>query len=107
MAHVILIPTGKMEFAALGPALERLFPGHSFSAFPPGGPLDGFTSNDLKTFTLSSPVAPKVDELASALVAAVAPGQGGKPADFAVVVEDLELANDLQPNLVIKIFREA
>jgi hypothetical protein len=107
MANVILIPTGRMEFAALGPALARLFPGHTFPSFPPTGPLDGFTSNNLATFTLNSPVAPKVDALASALVAAVAPGQGGKPADFAFVVEDLELVNDPQPELVIRIFREA
>lgn len=28
MPQVILIPTGKLEHAALGLALERLFPGH-------------------------------------------------------------------------------
>lgn len=56
---------------------------------------------------MKSPVAPKVDTLASALVAAVAPGLGGKPADFAYVIEDLELVNDHQPELVIQVFREA
>lgn len=41
------------------------------------------------------------------LVAAIEPGQKGRPADFACVIEDLELKNDHQPSLVIQIFREA
>jgi hypothetical protein len=48
-----------------------------------------------------------VDKLATALVAAVDPGRTGTPADLAVLVEDLELANRDQPELVARHVREA
>jgi hypothetical protein len=44
MADVVLIPTGKLEHAALGRALLQLFPGNVFRVRPDVAPQDGFTS---------------------------------------------------------------
>ncbi len=107
MAQVVLIPTGRLEHAALAPALKRLFPDHDFIARPKEKHLDGFTSTDVTRIRLGGPIPTNVEELAAELVASVAPGQRGRPADFAVVVEDLELVNDHQPDRVVQVFREA
>ena len=107
MAQVVLIPTGRLEHAALAPALKRLFPDHDFIPRPKERHLDGFTSTDVTRITLGGPVSTNVEELAAELVASVSPGQRGKPADFAVVVEDLELVNDHQADRVVQLFREA
>ncbi len=107
MAQVVLIPTGRLEHAALAPALQRLFPNHDFIPRPKEKPLDGFTSTDVNRIELGGSVLTNVEELAAELVAAVVPGRRGKPADLAVVVEDLELVNDHQPERVIQIFRDA
>ena len=76
MAVVALIPTGKMEHAALPPALTRLFPDHDFVAWPPETHLDGFTSEDVKRLALAEPgpVPTNLDELAAGLVNAIFPG---------------------------------
>jgi hypothetical protein len=107
MAQVVLIPTGRLEHAALAPALKRLFPDHDFRCRPKEKHLDGFTSTDVTRITLGGPIRTNVEELAAELVASVSPGQRGQPADFAVVVEDLELVNDHQPDGVTQLFREA
>jgi hypothetical protein len=104
MAEVVLIPTGKLEHAALGPALLRLFPGNMFRVRPHNAPQDGFTSFDVKHLVSGSASPVNLDKLASLLVGAVVPGKGNKPADFAYVIEDLELANDHQPELVVQVF---
>ncbi len=108
MAVVALIPTGKMEHAALPPALTRLFPDHDFVAWPPETHLDGFTSEDVKRLALAEPgpVPTNLDELAAGLVNAIFPGRKGQRFDFAFVVEDLELCNQGQPELVIGLFRD-
>jgi hypothetical protein len=107
MAQVVLIPTGRLEHAALGPALKRLFPDHDFIPRPKEKHLDGFTSTDVTRIALGGPVPTNVEELAAELVASVSPGRQGKPADFALVIEDLELVNDHQPDRVVQLFREA
>lgn len=107
MAQVVLIPTGGMEHAALAPALKRLFPEHDFIPRPKEKHLDGFTSTDVTRIELGGPIPTNVEELAAALVASVAPGQRGQPADFAVAIEDLELVNDQQPDRVVQLFRDA
>lgn len=107
MAQVVLIPTGRLEHAALAPALKRLFPSDDFLPHPKEKHLDGFTSTDVRRIKLGGGVPTNVEELAAELVASVVPGRRGKPADLAVVVEDLELVNDHQPERVIQIFREA
>lgn len=109
MPKVILIPTGRMEHAALGASLSALFPGVMFESDPPGVPLNGFTSTDVTH--AASPSRGRTptseDKLAARLVAAAARGRHGQGADVAVVIEDLELANDHQPEQVIRVFREA
>ncbi len=109
MAVVALIPTGKMEHAALGPALARLFPDDPFVVLPPERHLDGFTSRDVAPLAAAppGPVPTDLDELAAELVNAIFPGRRGQRIDFAYVVEDLELCNQAQPDRVLRLFRDA
>jgi hypothetical protein len=104
---VVLIPTGRLEHAALAGSLQQLFPAHSFRANPADEPFDGFTSGDVSRILLTSPVMAQVSRLAQALVAAIVPGRRGEPADYAAVVEDLELVNAHQPDRVVQVFRGA
>jgi hypothetical protein len=90
MTRVTLIVTGDVEHKALHESLGRIFSGVEFRSEI----LGSFTSTPL-------PPEPRIDferptlvqKLAGALVAAVDPGRQGTPADFAVLVDDLELAN--------------
>lgn len=107
MAEVVLIPTGQLEHAALGPALLRLFPGNVFHTRPQYRSHDGFTSVDVSHLASGKASRAKIDQLARELVASVVPGQPYKPADFAYVIEDLELINDHQPDVVVQVFRDA
>jgi len=95
-----LIVTGEMEKKALAKALEKAFPTLSFETQQ----LQGFTSADLSnSMLLNLPIK----RIAYELVAAVDPGRKGKPADMAIVIEDLELENVHQADVVIKCFRDA
>ena len=47
------------------------------------------------------------EKIALAMMLALDPGRKGKPADYAFALEDLELANDDQPQQVVNVFREA
>jgi hypothetical protein len=109
MAVVALIPTGEMEHAALARSLARLFPVHTFVVRPKDRPLSGFTSRDVAPLALApkGPIPNNVDELAAELVNAIFPGRRREHIDFAYVVEDLELCNQCQPDLVIRVFRDA
>ncbi len=109
MAVVALIPTGRLEHRALGPALGRLFPDDRFVVRPPEAPLNGFTSRDVAPLVGAppGPVPTELDELAAELVNAIFPGRRGERVDFAFAVEDLELVNDAQPHLVLHLFRDA
>ena len=55
MAVVALIPTGKLEHAALCPALARLFPDDRFVVRPAERNLDGFTSRDVASLATAAP----------------------------------------------------
>ena len=109
LAVVALIPTGEMEHRALGPALSAVFPGHHFVMRPPERHVDGFTSCNVAGFAFAQPgpVPTNLDELAAELVNAVFPGRRDQRIDFAYVVEDLEICNDGQPDLVLRVFRDA
>ncbi len=107
MPLVVLIPTGDLEYHALKPSLERLFPAAAFEVRPKEKRRDGFTHRDVKTIPVQSSRITEVELLANALVASVEPGRRSVPADFAYVVEDLELVNDHQPDQVVRVFREA
>ena len=67
MAVVALIPTGKMEHPALGPALAQLFPEDNFVVRPPERHLDGFTSRDVAPLAAAplGPIPTNLDELAA------------------------------------------
>lgn len=101
---VVLIPTGSMEHAALGPALGRLFTHADFQVQPPERHLDGFTSGDVTARPNAAGVLRNEDKLAARLVASV---DVPRPPDFACVVEDLELCNDAHPERVVEAFVDA
>jgi hypothetical protein len=109
MAVVALIPTGNLEHAAIAEALGPLFPDDTFLVRPPEQHLNGFTSRDVAGLAAnpSGPVPTELDDLVAELVNAIFPGRRGERIDFAVVVEDLELVNDHQPELVLRVFRDA
>ncbi len=98
-----------MEHCALGQALANVFPDHSFEVRPKEKNLDGFTSCDVARLDAASsgPVPTNLEELAKELVNAILPGRRGHRADFAYVLEDLELCNRGQPELVLSVFRNA
>jgi hypothetical protein len=108
MPKVVLIPTGSMEHLALAPSLGKLFPRAHFEVRPVGGHLNGFTSTDVTRPVRppAGPVQKAEDKLAAQLVASIEPGQRA-PADYACVLEDLELVNDHQPAEVLAVFRSA
>lgn len=117
MTRVALILTGDTEFAALHDSLTRIFPTLTFErhASPPGQPMDGFTSNAL---TVDEPMLAKqsrdgdelltpLAKLVDQLILAVHPGRNGEPYDYAVLIDDLELANLSQPERVVEHVRRA
>ncbi|MCB9703592.1 MAG: hypothetical protein H6711_16985 [Myxococcales bacterium] len=94
-----------MEWRGLADALLRLFPDSEFVAIPPAGPLDSFTSCDVRKL---------VDRLqennADRLLrrAAVEAMKGGRQRfDLVVILDDLELENVGQPGLVVDVMRRA
>lgn len=109
MADVVLIPTGKMEHAALATALSRLFRNHDFAVRPPESHLVGFTSRDVATLRPleQAPIPTALEELAKTLVNAIFPGRRGEHVDFAYVLEDVELCNQTHPERVLRLFRDA
>lgn len=104
MTEVALLVTGVTELE-LGAALAPVFPSLRFTVLPR---LDGFTSNRVGD---EDPVEDgRARELARALIAAVDPGRarrGEAPPDYAVAIDDLELANRDRPAVVVEHFRRA
>ncbi len=110
MAVVALIPTGKMEHSALGPSLQRIFPGHTFVVRPPEKLMDGFTSCDVSQATKrgQTKIPALIENLASTLVNAIYPSRKSGPRiDFAYVIEDVELCNQAHPERILSAFRTA
>jgi len=110
MAVVALLPTGSLEFGAFAYEFSRLFQPHTFHVYPPERQLDGFTSNPVNSLVNNpdGPVTSRLEELAINLVESIFRKRRNEPRfDFAFVVEDVELANDHQPDLVIRLFRDA
>lgn len=111
---VALIPTGRTEWYGLATALQRLFPDHEFYARPDEitfksmGPYDGFTTTALSARHESAYLPENASELVG-LAAAEALGDGprAEPADVVIVIDDLELANQHQPDRVARVFRQA
>lgn len=117
MTRVALIVTGDTEFAAMCDSLKRAFPALDFEvhASPRGQAMDGFTSNPLRDeepllsklspdgLELLTPLAKLVDQL----LLSVNPGRNGDPYDYAVLIDDLEIANRSKPELVVEHVRRA
>jgi hypothetical protein len=104
MKRVALLVTGKTE-EVLHLSLKRIFPDAEFVMRPR---RDGFTSHLLpsppKLHALGGAPRPtNVERLAAALVAEVEPGRRDeKPPDMVVLVDDMELVNQSQPERIIE-----
>lgn len=104
MKRVALIVTGQAEHRALHLSLKRLFQDVQFEPMY----RESFTANPLPEVPALEPTRPTlVHKLAGALVAAVDPGRTNEPADFAVLIDDLELANAAAPERAIRHLRAA
>lgn len=113
--RVALLPTGRLEWAGLPTALERLFPGHTFTALPSTAevevdpscyPMPGFTGSTLSADHELSP-PPVAVNLVQRAWRAVHPTEDDRPCDLAVIVDDLELFNAHQPDRVVRVMRAA
>src|SRR5947208_699361 len=101
MKRLRLIVTGQAERRALHLSLKRLFEEHLEVMEPLF--VEGFTSNRLRPLPASpAPARRLAARMAEALVAEVSVGRkkDGK-ADLVVALDDLELANDDQPQVVV------
>lgn len=108
---VRVIPTGRAELLGLKQCLERLFPKHTFDIVKWRNdendrpvPFPGFTSARLGTPPV---VGTNLGRLIEQLASDVYPGRLGKAADLAVLIDDLELENDDQPEIVVRAVRAA
>lgn len=108
---VKIIPTGKAELLGLEACLQRLFPDHSFETVKGGIdengeviPLNGFTTSEI---TNPQKIGTCLSKLIEQLAAEAHPGRYGNPADLAILIDDLELANISQPNIVVESVRNA
>jgi hypothetical protein len=105
--RVALVVTGQLEHRALAAALTRLFPEHEFVVEPDHRPLDGFTSTRLPSPRKG--YASNLDKLIQQLTASIDPPErrAPKPADYVVLLDDLELANVDQVDVVLDEVRQA
>lgn len=111
MARIALLPTGRMEWHGLGPALARLFPAHKFLALPSQDeidtqldgeyPLPGFADNLLTTNRENE----NAKKLVSRAAQAITKDRHCPAADQVVILDDLELANLHQPQVVVEVMR--
>jgi hypothetical protein len=105
--RVALIVTGQLELRALPAALERLFPHADFFVPDAVEGRDLFDSTSTRVDPARNAVRylespPKIDALVADLAAALC-----DDADFAVLVEDLELHNRGNEHNVLTAVREA
>ena len=113
--RVAILPTGRLEWKGLPTALERLFPGHTFTAVPSAAevevdpncyPLKGFTDSTLGANHEAEP-PPVAVNLVQRAYGAVHAGQPEQSFDLALIVDDLELFNAHQPDRVVQVMRAA
>jgi len=109
MKRVALLVTGKTE-EVLHESLKRIFPEVEFVMLPR---REGFTSTALPSPPRlqalgTAPRPTNVERLAATLVAEVEPGRrDAKPPDLVVLVDDLEIVNQAQPERAVEHVREA
>lgn len=113
--RVAILPTGRLEWEALPNALERLFPGHTFTSLPSAAevevdpscyPMPGFTGSALNAHHEEDP-PPVAVSLVERAYGAVHAGQPEHSFDLAVIIDDLELCNAHQPDRVVRVMRAA
>lgn len=108
--RISLITTGEMEFRGLAAALVRLFPEHVFHSEPdtPGRPFNGFTSRRVQPLLATDPSG-YAGRMVRAALDAVCPPNATKPAaaDFAYIIDDLEIVNKANEAVVIDHMRES
>lgn len=99
--RVKLVVTGDLERKALGPSLRRYFKESDAGEeveFPTPRKVHGITTRPLPA---NGDAVPRViDGLARAMIAEIWEGADGKPADLVIAIDDLELANRVQPERV-------
>jgi hypothetical protein len=108
--RVSLITTGMMEFRGLACGLKRMFPDHDFYSEPwvPGKPFRGFTASRVQPLQPGHQSGLQAERLVRAALGTVMPSSASEPAaDFAVVLEDLELANTGNEPIVVNHVRAA
>lgn len=113
--RIAIVPTGRMEHAGLADALKQLFPAHEFYALPTEEelrskqhidfPISSFTSTDVSRLVGKENNADKL--LQRALGEALGDGRRRFAADLVIIIDDLELVNQNQPQCVVQIMREA
>ena len=108
--RVSLITTGVMEFKGFSAAFQKLFPGHQFlveRSSSDKGPFDGFTSN--RVLPLSPRTGSgKVGVMLRAALGTLIPSDAATlEADFAIIVDDLELNNKGNEFVVVEHVRES
>lgn len=109
MARVAIVPTGEMEQRGLPAALSSLFPCHDFISVP-ASPCSSFTSDASGTASLPQQRLPKpsvAERLVQQAAFACAGGRRGGAADFAIIIDDLEVPNLEQPDVVVDHMRQA
>lgn len=114
MARVALVPTGMLEWKALGPALERLFPGNTFEAVPTEDevrskpdmefPISSLCSCPIETVLGRRNNADKLIERAA--FEAMRDARRGQ-VDMVLILDDLELDNHDKASLVTEEVRAA
>jgi hypothetical protein len=100
MTRITLIVTGDMERRALSDSLQKIFPNTGFDVIQ----TPSITSNELTERkiqdSLQKPQS-RLRETARLLIAEVDPGRSRNDrADFAILIDDLELVNQHQHELV-------
>ncbi|MEZ4410092.1 MAG: hypothetical protein R3A52_26990 [Polyangiales bacterium] len=112
---VALVVTGQVEHKALHRGLQRAFPDADFVQQTLSAPLDGFTTARLDddepvlewTSKRGAVIESSLAKLVDQLILAVYPGRHQRPADFAVLVDDVELCNADRVERVVEHVRRA
>lgn len=104
--RILLVTTGRMERAGLGPALSSHFRGtHEFVLSQRDS--DGFTSARLPVRGLIEREDSTLRRLVATMASGVTLDRRGDRFDFVVALDDLELTNADQPELVVDALAKA
>lgn len=116
MSRVALLVTGKLEHTAFARAFSKLFPSHHFEVLPTEReiaamgrlPTNGFTTCALNAQSVINPPGTLLDLIGRAAGAALGDRRSDTQAyDLVVIIDDLELCNQHQPQLAVEVVRAA